>query len=475
MDCNSLFSFKVYLCGSFYKFIKKSKADLSFSALPSSLLCTLFFSIISELIHDRIICINISKGMVQIMKIGDFSKKYNMNITTVRYYVERALLTPERKNNQYIFNKSCMDDMEKILKYKSFHFSLEEIELLFFLEKTSKFKDVTVLQIFSELLNQKKLQLEEQQRSLQDVISRLETEIKNFRSINRNTEENPNGIPFTFIPYLCCPKCGTPLNLESVNIAQNKIISGDLLCGCGYKSSIKNGVILCEGYTESTPFKAFENIESVASIADEYGNEYRQLIDKTYMWMYHQIPDSSQHRNIMTGPFSLNFLLKYCQKFSSDTTFIISDPSLKRISKLQDYMRDFDFQTVYIAGKPDALPLCKSCVDVYIDDFSAVNCIFTYNKSPYALLSSFIKKHGTVIGIFADYKKAPQSLEAFKADHPDFITKMMSLNVVKADMESNGMKIVSEKVIGTLSGREKQFMRHVTGESIPIMGYKALK
>ena len=31
------------------------------------------------------------------MKIGDFAKKYDLNITTVRYYVERALLTPERK------------------------------------------------------------------------------------------------------------------------------------------------------------------------------------------------------------------------------------------------------------------------------------------------------------------------------------------------------------------------------------------
>lgn len=31
------------------------------------------------------------------MKIGDFAKKYGLNITTVRYYVERALLTPERK------------------------------------------------------------------------------------------------------------------------------------------------------------------------------------------------------------------------------------------------------------------------------------------------------------------------------------------------------------------------------------------
>lgn len=69
------------------------------------------------------------------MKIGDFAKKYGLNITTVRYYVERALLTPERKNNQYVFTPSCMEDMEKILKYKSFRFSLEEIELLFFLEK----------------------------------------------------------------------------------------------------------------------------------------------------------------------------------------------------------------------------------------------------------------------------------------------------------------------------------------------------
>lgn len=65
------------------------------------------------------------------MKIGDFAAKYGLNITAVRYYVDKALLTPERKNNQYIFNKTCMEDMEKILKYKSFNFSLEEIELLF--------------------------------------------------------------------------------------------------------------------------------------------------------------------------------------------------------------------------------------------------------------------------------------------------------------------------------------------------------
>ncbi len=33
------------------------------------------------------------------MKIGEFSRKYNVNTTTVRYYIERALLTPERKKS----------------------------------------------------------------------------------------------------------------------------------------------------------------------------------------------------------------------------------------------------------------------------------------------------------------------------------------------------------------------------------------
>ena len=50
--------------------------------------------------------------------------------------------------------------MEKIIRYKSLSFSLEEIELLLFLEKTSKFKDRIVLDIFSSILKNKKEALE---------------------------------------------------------------------------------------------------------------------------------------------------------------------------------------------------------------------------------------------------------------------------------------------------------------------------
>lgn len=134
------------------------------------------------------------------MKIGDFAKKYGLNITTVRYYVERALLTPERKNNQYVFTPSCMEDMEKILKYKSFRFSLEEIELLFFLEKTTKFRDETVLGIFSRLLKQKQVELENEEQKIHDTIEELKAEIRSFSQINYEMDHSANGIPFTFLP-----------------------------------------------------------------------------------------------------------------------------------------------------------------------------------------------------------------------------------------------------------------------------------
>ncbi|MDO4546341.1 MAG: MerR family transcriptional regulator [Bacillota bacterium] len=411
------------------------------------------------------------------MKIGDFARKYGLNITTVRYYVDKALLTPERKNNQYIFNRSCMEDMEKILKYKEYRFSLEEIELLFFLEKTSKFRDETVLQIISQLLAQKKAELQREQQSVLKAIKKLDLEIENFSTMTpkESDEEDRNGLPFSFLPYLYCPKCKTPLRLESASIANNKLTKGELLCDCGYQAEINDGVILCEGHSESTPFKAFDNIRSVSAITEEFSNEYRILIDKTYLWMYHNLPESTQPQNILAGPFSFNFLLKYCQRFPDSATFIVVDPSLKRIAKLQSYMKEFDFQTVYIAGNMDAVPLREACADIYIDDFSATNCIFTYNRSKYRFIAPLLKKGCIIAGIFAEYNKAPKSLANFKEDHPDFLPEKMTFSHLKADMKSVGINLTERKEIGSTTGNEKHFQRHLPGEQISVLGYKAIK
>ena len=63
--------------------------------------------------------------------------------------------------------------MEKIIRYKSLSFSLEEIELLLFLEKTSKFKDRIVLDIFSSILKNKKEALEQKNQCIKNTIKEL--------------------------------------------------------------------------------------------------------------------------------------------------------------------------------------------------------------------------------------------------------------------------------------------------------------
>ena len=59
-------------------------------------------------------------------------------------------------------------------------------------------------------------------------------------------------------------------------------------------------------------------------------------MEKSYLWMYHQIPQNRDSLTMLAGPFTFNFLLQYYTKFDEDTTIIITDPSLYRIAKFQE-------------------------------------------------------------------------------------------------------------------------------------------
>ena len=411
------------------------------------------------------------------MKIGEFSRKYGVNATTVRYYIDRALLTPERRNGQYVFNETCCEEMERIKRYKSYRFSLSDIELLFFLEKTSRSKDETVIKTITGMFEDKRRELENERTALGEIVEKLSEEIEERSSLGAEpAEEKTFGIPFHFIPYLVCPKCGRALRLESVDISDNLITKGSLRCGCGYEAVVRDGVIMCDGWTEDTPFKSFDTVDSVHSITDEYSDAMRMLVDRTYMWMYHHVPVHYYGtRFIMAGPFTSSFILKYCDKLGEDALIIVIDPSIKKIMKMRHYMDSFNLRTVYIASDIRNIPLKKGCVDLYIDDYSVSNSIFTYNESIYGYISPLMRKGSTAVGIFWDYTNAPETLKNYRRDHPDFITSMMSMKTIKSDLLKNGMKFAEVKSIGKTGGSDRHFPRHIMGEPVRVMGYMAKK
>ena len=71
------------------------------------------------------------------MRAEEFADKYNINTSAVRYYAEKAMFTPKGENAQYIVDKACIVQMGRIMQYKKYDFTLEEIEELFYCEGAS--------------------------------------------------------------------------------------------------------------------------------------------------------------------------------------------------------------------------------------------------------------------------------------------------------------------------------------------------
>lgn len=407
------------------------------------------------------------------MKIGEFANKFGLNVSTVRYYINNGLLIPVKKAEQYEFDKNCEEDMKNILKYKGYHFTIEEIQLLFFLQKTSRFKDDVVLGLCSDLLEKKRKELINEKKEMEAHILSLENEIEGMPK-TVSAEETKTGIPFSFIPYLYCPRCRVPLKLDSASMAEGALLSGELWCECGYNAGIKEGMILCGKHYEDTPFKAFENIESVMAMVDQFSPSYRKLIDQTNLYMYNQIHEDLENPMvIMTGPFTLNFLLAYIDKLNKKNIYIISDPSKKRLEKIQAYLSEGNYNIVYLAGEPKDLPIKEKTADIFIDDFCTVNSLFTYNTFNTENIAPILKSTATITGIFSSYTKAPKGLINFKKIQPEFKPEKMTFAGLKYGWEQGGFGNIDKKTTGYTSKNEKDYPQDVLGEQVEVIGYKA--
>ncbi len=409
------------------------------------------------------------------MKIGTFAKKFNLNASTIRFYINNGLLTPIREGGQYTFDKECVSDMEKILKYKRYYFSLEEIQLLFFLEKASLFQDEIVLEVCADMMRSKRNHLIEERDNLACFIKEIDKEIEELQAF-APSDVTPAGVPFLFIPYLYCPRCHLPLRLDSASLSKGNIQEGVLSCECSYSAKVTDGIILCSDFSEDTPFRAFENVESVMAMKNQFSPTYRKLITKAYVWMYHRITGSLNEGNyFMTGPFPFNFLLEYMSKLGKGNTFIIVDPSLKRIRKLKKYLSSREYQFIYIVGKPEDIPIKRGTVDFYIDDYSTVNSLFTYNSFSTERIAPLLKPEGEVVGIFTSYQKAPKSLRNFREDHPDFLPEKMTFAGLKQQWLEGGIKITEGKSVGETTPGELHFPQNAPGEVIEVYGYYGRK
>lgn len=411
------------------------------------------------------------------MKNGQFAQRYNVNASTIRYYIEKALITPRRENGQYIFDELCKKQMERLMRYKKYKFTLEEIGVLSYYENATDLKDKAVVDEILRIFHEKESSIHAEIAELEGIIQQLRSEIGAYQE---KADDSTNGrqefLPIGALNILCCPACGKRLVLKDADIDETGIIRGALRCECGYHAEIADGIVLCKGSSEETPFKAFENIDSVLAITDDFSPAYRNLIDKAHLWMYQWIETNENNfYNVLAGPFAYNFILKHLEALPDNALYIIVDVSVKKIRKLQKYFCGSGKSILYIAGKLGEIPLKQESIDLYIDDFSSSNYIFTYNKNLFEHITPLMKKGKSLVGQFIDYSMAPKSLENFKKDHENLTPDLLKLSKMHEAFNREGLKIMEENNCGSTLGNKKDFARNVVGESVSVIAYYAKK
>lgn len=408
------------------------------------------------------------------MKIGEFAKKYGINPSAVRYYIDKALLSPKRENGQYSFDQTCVEQMDRIMRYKKCKFSLEEIEILSYYEGATNLKDKAVIREILQMFHEKAASIQREMESMEEVLQYLRQEIGHYQRLEESAQSQKQlaYVPLETLGLLHCPSCHGPLSLKAADLESRGVVRGELVCACGYRAVISDGMLLCEGALENTPFKAFENVDTVLAITDEFSTAYRTLIEKSHLWMYQQIVAGRRSiHTALAGPFSYNFLLKYMKTLPPDVLYVVVDISVRKLEKLKEYFSDFGKNILYIAGDIDKLPLKQESVDLYIDDFSGCNYIFTYNRELLGIVTPLMKRHGILLGHFVDYSRAPKSLENFRKDHEGFQPELMRLKKLYRDFSDAGIKLLEENNFGFPEGNQQDFVRNVSGEKVALIGY----
>ena len=409
------------------------------------------------------------------MRISKFAKKYQTTQSTIRHYVKRALLTPDRENGQYVFNERCDQQMERIMALKSCHFSLDEIFLILSYETLSELKDADSINMIVAIVEKQRQHIQGEIKELDSVLLKLSQMIDDYESLKSNIPNSSQGyLPLEFLKIFRCPRCGSDLRLTDACIEGTGISQGQLECECGYSATVRDGIIVCRDPLEETPFKTFNFDEVLPTFTNDYSPQFRTLLNKCQLDVYHRVSGKIlTDKFVMAGPLSNLCLMTHLKNMPNDAYYIIVEPSVKRILKYRSLFADYNKKILYIMGDIAYAPIADGSIDVYIDDFSSSNFTTTYNQNLMGIVGPKMKRDGYIAGLYLDYSKSPKTLKALKDLHPNMDISLKSMQTVKNFFDQGGL-IVKKKINCGAPEGNHHFYGYVEGETFFVILYEAV-
>lgn len=374
------------------------------------------------------------------MKIGEFARKNNTTIDTVRYYMELKLILPNKNGGQYDFDETCKNDLEEIVKLKESGFSLSEIRYIFKFKRIGKGIEYEKDKLYKEFFIKK----------LMEVDNNIKCKLKMRRKLKRHIKEIDNskverksivGIDINTLNLLGCPKCGRNLSLSYGSIEENKVTNGKLKCICGKDYNIRDGIIFGENYINTSEAQdSWHNISEYINNID-YG--YIENLSESIGWFKKQAYFKKiQNKIILDLGSGMGLTLRsFYDRIEENSVYIAVDYDLRRQEFLRNIIAGYtpNKNIILMCCDFNEIPLIQNTVDLIIDGSGSSAYAFDNKEFLLSKIERYLKKSSVLAGLYIIFENFSLSSVVRTEFRSNF-----KIENVKINIDNLNYKLVEE-------------------------------
>lgn len=321
------------------------------------------------------------------MKIGAFSKKYNLSIDTIRYYMDIGLLTPIKKGGHYHFGVHTEEQGQIISDLKEMGFKLSEIKEMLIYKIFSKLDHASEKDFKLEMMLKKHHEIKNELERLSVTSKKIEKELELLKLSSLQVTQS--GFPLEAMSIFQCSECQGNLSLDASQIISNEVFEGRLLCKCGFEIQIEEGVL-----STSSSYSSEDVIthDDLMTYINQTPAHYMLESNKALDWLVESYASKGHIEKIVldVGTGIGLFVRGLLNVESEDGLLICNDIDKSTLLFLKKILQHHKkkMSIVYLACNLKHLPIKMKCIDI----LSAVGTSTSVTTSKETLMSH-VHKH----------------------------------------------------------------------------------
>lgn len=340
------------------------------------------------------------------MKIGQFAEKNNVTKDGLRHYMELGLLFPQKKGSHYDFDEVCQSSFDNIMELKGLGFSLKSVKEILVHRQLAKLTAYEQDHRFLSTFMNKRDELNDKIKILSTQKAKLDKMVESF--IKEESHKPISlGVGMNEITLLGCSVCKGGLMIEGGCIKENQIISGSLVCKCGKKYLIEDGIIVDKIIDDK--MKDVYKKDYIEEYISTTSTNYLIHFMNAASWVKKQWNLSKKEENVILDLGSgVGFALRSIyEELDEKSIYIAVDHDISRHRVLKGLLEKAGVKKriLFICSDFLHIPLQDEVVNTIFDFSGSSHYGFSHPKPLLPQIKSLFAKEVDLLGLYILFEK----------------------------------------------------------------------